>query len=486
MYQRAGSGRQLPAVVHEVRSVRFPHVTAPSLCIVVADGLRPDSLDAAISAGAVPALARLRAEGGAHTITTCFPSVTGLAYAPFLMGKHPADVGLPGMRWIDRTRQRVPIPAHARSYVGYGIKGIDLDMDPTAPTLFELAQPGMSAMSMITRGLPLEQKIARGFWWGARGVRTHFFGNLNDWLQVDREVADIVARRVRAERPRFTLAALMGIDKASHAKGHASAEAARALEVVDTLVERLRSDAQADGIPLRVWVVSDHGHSPVSQHDELADVVRATGEKVIAHPWVIGAKGSVGVMVGGNAMAELYLDPATPRALGWEALAPRWSALADTLLARDSIDLMALPLDRTSCLVRARGRGEARIHATGDGDAWRVTYEHRSGDPLGIAAGTYTRDESWDSSRSGPYPDALVQFAHLAASPRIGDIILSAAPGWDLRARYEPMPHVSTHGAITRDHMRVPLLLDRPPAFEPRRTTDVMHLACEALGVSVV
>ena len=458
-------------------------MTGPSLIIVVADGLRPDTLDAAISAGAVPALARLRAEGGAHTITTCFPSVTGLAYAPFLMGRHPAEVGLPGMRWVDRTRQRVPIPAHARSYVGYGIKGIDKDLDPASPTLFELVRPGMSAMSMITRGLTLEQKIARGFWWGARGVRTHYFGGLRDWLQVDREVADLVARRVRAERPRFTLAALMGIDKASHCNGHASAEAAQALQTVDKLVERLRREARSDGTPLRVWVVSDHGHSPVAQHDELADVVRATGAKVIAHPWAIGARGNVAVMVGGNAMAELYLDPAHPRAEGWEALAPRWATLADTLLARPSTDIMALPLGRDATLVRARDRGEACIRASGAGSDWRVTHEHRSGNPLGIAAGTYDRDEAWHAARDSDYPDALVQFALLTASPRVGDIIISASAGWDLRARYEPMEHVSTHGALTRDHMRVPLLLDRPPLLEPRRTTDVMALACAALGI---
>ncbi len=460
-------------------------MTAPSLCLIVADGLRPDSLDAAIAAGAVPALARLRAEGGAHTITTCFPSVTGLAYAPFLMGKHPAQVGLPGLRWIDRTRQRVPIPAHARSYVGFGIKGIDADLDPAVPTLFELAQPGMSAMSMITRGLPHAQKIARGVWWGARGIRTHYFGTLDDWLQVDRDVADIVARRVRAERPRFTLAALMGIDKASHARGHASAEAAHALEIVDRLVERLRREAHDDGVPLRLWVVSDHGHSPVDQHDELADVVRALGAKVIAHPWVIGARGDVGVMVGGNAMAQLYLDPANPQALGWAALESRWGALANALLARTSIDLIVLPLDRTSCLVRAHDRGEAIVRAEGDADTWRVSYEHRSGDPLGIPAGRYTRDDAWDAACDGPYPDALVQLAHLVASPRIGDIIVSAAPGWDLRARYEPVEHVSTHGALARSHMRVPLLLDRPPLAQLRRTTDIMDMACAALGVNM-
>jgi hypothetical protein len=72
--------------------------------------------------------------------------------------------------------------------------------------------------------------------------------------------------------------------------------------------------------------------------------------------------------------------------------------------------------------------------------------------------------------------------AHLVASPRSGDIILSAARDWDYRARYEPIPHVSSHGALHREHMLVPLLLNRPPVGVPRRTVDVMPSALAALG----
>ena len=31
--------------------------------------------------------------------------------------------------------------------------------------------------------------------------------------------------------------------------------------------------------------------------------------------------------------------------------------------------------------------------------------------------------------------------APVAGAARAGDVILSAAPGWDLRERYEPTPH---------------------------------------------
>jgi hypothetical protein len=91
-------------------------------------------------------------------------------------------------------------------------------------------------------------------------------------------------------------------------------------------------------------------------------------------------------------------------------------------------------------------------------------------------------DEAHASTMETDYPDSIVQIAHLATAPRSGDIILSAARDWDFRARYEPIPHVSSHGALHREHMLVPLLLNRPVAGQPRRTVDVMPSALAALG----
>jgi hypothetical protein len=90
-----------------------------------------------------------------------------------------------------------------------------------------------------------------------------------------------------------------------------------------------------------------------------------------------------------------------------------------------------------------------------------------------------------EATAQSDYPDAIVQIAHLAGAARSGEIILSAARDWDFRARYEPIPHVSSHGALHRDHMAVPLLLNRPATGTPRRTVDVMPSALSALGLPV-
>ena len=56
---------------------------------------------------------------------------------------------------------------------------------------------------------------------------------------------------------------------------------------------------------------------------------------------------------------------------------------------------------------------------------------------------------------------------------------------WDYRAKYEPIPHVSSHGALHREHMLVPLLVNRPVQGLPRRTVDVMPSALKVLGVPI-
>jgi len=227
--------------------------------------------------------------------------------------------------------------------------------------------------------------------------------------------------------------------------------------------------------------VSDHGHAPVHTHEDLAAVVSGTGLRTIAHPWSAGIAPDAAVMVSGNAMAHLYLDLSEVERAWWPALSARHGGLADALLAREAVDLMLLPSSEARCGVRSAQRGTAVVEREG------TTYRYRreSGDPLGIRADFEgSADETFDATRDGNYPDAIVQILSLAGSPRAGDVILSAAPGWDFRKRYEPIPHRSSHGALHRDHMMVPLLLNRAAAGIPRRTTDLFASALDALGVA--
>lgn len=463
-----------------------------SVIILVADGARPDQLAAAMDAGQLPALAALRAEGGLHTVSSAFPSVTGPAYAPFLMGRFPGPIGLPGLRWFDRERRTAAFPHYTRSYVGSEMRKVDRDLDPAAPTLFELAGSSLAALNVIGRGLRRRNRVARGPRFVLRAARTHFSGNVRGWLRIDRDIgADVVRRTVR-DRPEVVFCALTGIDKTSHAEGHDAPVVLEAMRIVDRTAAELRDGLERAGrwAGTHLWIVSDHGHSPVREHEDLAGLLHAWGHGTIAHPWVFGRGRDAAVMVSGNAMAHLYLELDRRTRPWWPELAARWEPLAEGLLARPSIDLLLLPHTPTRCEVRGRGRGAAFVELStpaGDPRRRRFRYLPHTGDPLGLGGEPRDVDEreAYDLCEPGDYPDALVQIAHLAGSARTGEMVLSAARDWDLRSRFEPIPHVSSHGALHREHMLVPLLVNHPVARRPRRTVDVMPSALVALGRNV-
>lgn len=452
--------------------------------ILVADGARADAFDHAFARGELPALARLRVEGGLHPITTVFPSVTGPAYAPFVTGRFPGPIGLPGLRWYDRARERCRRHPHCRSYLGSEMRHMDGDLDAGTPTLFELARSRLGAMSMIGRGARRREHLGRGLRLLARIARAHIRGDVRAWLDIDRIVARSAIDRIRERRPEFSLVALLGLDKTSHASGHDSDDARTALRALDEIVAELRAETERDGRweETHLWIVSDHGHSPVRGHDDVATVVREAGHRVIAHPWVWARRPDAAVMVSGNAMAHIYLELARRERPWWPALRARWEPLAEALLERESVDLLLLPQSTTRCEVRSRARGAALVERVGE----RYAYRPLTGDPLGVGEPPpLDHRESHDALASSDYPDAVVQIAHLAGSARAGEIILSAARGWDFRGRYEPIPHVSTHGALHREHMLVPLLTNHPISRPARRTADLMPSALSVLGLPV-
>lgn len=458
----------------------------PSVVILVADGIRPDTLTASMSAGEVPALARLSADGGLHVVTSVFPSVTGPAYTPFIMGRYPGPVGLPGIRWFDRAASAKSFLPRARSYVGSEFRKVDRDLDPLAPTLFELSESNLAALSVIGRGLRPRDREGHTIGFGLRAARVHFSGNVRGWLAIDRDIGARIARRIRAERPEVAFCALTGIDKTSHAEGHDAPVVRDALRTVDETAAQIRADAERDGRwdAMHLWIVSDHGHSPVRAHEDLAGLIHSWKLGVIAHPWLYGAGRDVAVMVSGNAMAHLYLDLGnrTGARAPWSALAKKWSWLPERLLERESVDLVLIPHEGNCCEVRAKGRGAAHVLM----ERGRYSYRPVTGDPLAIGAhDSLSHDEAYDATVSSDYPDAIVQIAHLAGSARSGEIMLSASRNWDYRAKWEPIPHVSSHGALHREHMQVPLLLNRPASGIPRRTVDVMPSALTAIGRAV-
>lgn len=456
------------------------------LLLVVADGVRPDVLAEEMDAGRAPTLAALRARGSAHTVTTSFPSVTGPAYVPFLMGQHPARVGLPGLRWYDRSRTLRWAPGQSRSYAGIDIWHVDGDVAAHVPTLLEYAQPSLAAMSMIGRGAT-HGRIGRGVGWMLRAAPAHFRGDLQGWRRVERQATAAFLSRFRTVRPRMAVLAILSADKFAHKHGARSAVVRTAIADVDAAVAQALAIASRDGWreSLHVWVTGDHGHDEVTNHEDLHGWLQGEGLRVRAHPQLRVSNPDVVLMVGGNAMAHLYFAPGERERRWWHAHAATWNRLLDRLVERPAIDLLAVNRDAHTVQVRhaAHGAAEVRRHDGPQGTRW--SYVCNDGDPLGLG-GTLRdldADAAWHATQASAYPDALVQLSWLGASSRSGDVIVSAASGWDLRARFEPVPHVSTHGALLREQMLVPLIVDCATTRVPQRTADIVPSALDLLAI---
>jgi hypothetical protein len=453
-----------------------------AVIVLVADGLRPDALDAAIRSGAVPELAAMRDLNGSHVVTTSFPSVTGVSYIPMLTGRHPADLGIPGLRWYDRARRLPALLGHSRSYIGTQLRRIDEDLSPDAPTVFELVGGNaLGAAAVISRGLPRRNRLDRGWRFSARAIRAHVTGDVTRWAALEEELAETLVIRIRRDRPRFVFASFTTGDKAAHTAGADSAGVRGSLELVDHLVRRIREDAERDGrwASLHLWVVSDHGHSPVARHFDLADALRDIGVRVRSHPWTLPDRSEAAVMVSGNSMAHVYLGLGARTRQCWADLAPEWLPRTEAVWSHPAIDLLAWKQAPSSVEVR-RGARRAEIAVGEKG----LSYRLREGNPLGIDPfEDLCHSAAHERTAGSEYPDSVVQLAQLALAERSGDLVVSALPGWDLRRRYEPINHVSSHGALQAAHMLVPLVGNRRLTEKPRRTADLYPAILTALGV---
>lgn len=453
-----------------------------SVIVLVADGLRPDVFDAAIRAGEVPELAALRDASGPNVVTTVFPSVTGVAYVPFLTGMHPAEAGVPGLRWYDRSRALPALIGHARSYVGPQIRMMNADLSPAATTLYERVDGNaLGAESVVTRGLPNGNQLDRGWRYAARVIHAHVTGDVARWSRLEEELAETLVARIRRERPRFAFAAFTSGDKATHAGGAEASGMRRSLRLIDHVAASVRRDAEADGRwgAMHLWMVSDHGHSAVANHMDLAQELRKLGVKVRAHPWTIPDRSEAAVMVSGNSMAHVYLGLDARGRPPWPALSGKWTRIIEPLWSHPAIDLVATKRSATEVEVRRGGaRSEISIGQRG------LCYRTVDGNPLALEPfEDLCEDGVHERTLESPYPDSVAQLARLVLAARSGDLVISASPGWDLRCRYEPIDHVSSHGALHAAHMLVPLVGNRRINERPRRTVDLHRILERDLGL---
>lgn len=455
---------------------------------VLADGVRPDVLQALAESGELPNISRyLMAEGSYYEGVTVLPSVTNVAYIPMLTGQYPGTADIPGSRWVDKSRftaGKLFLKGH-RSYLGPTNSRFTGDMSTGAETLYELCRDSLAVRSDIHRGLPSNRNRAQGISLLGSFV-SHYTkrGDFVDWIALKSLMGAL--GRMNGDLPRLVFLPLFDVDTAAHAHGPHHRRTIAAYRRIDAAVGKIVDRLRRLGIWERTHFLmsSDHGHTETKVHLGLRRLLSDMGYKVFEHPNIYSRGVDAAVMVSGNSFANIYLASKGEweRPLAGHELEGEHRRLLTALCRREEIEWIAFRMDGDATKIMSDS-GRALLDKVGD----HYTYDYEGSDPLrlGLAHGRVSESEALSVTIETEFPDALEQIWQLFTSRRTGDIIVTSKPGYDLRGRRELPEHHSSHGALCREHMRVPILSNRPLSHEgPARTVDLFATIAESLGLS--
>jgi len=445
------------------------------LVLVVVDAMKPAMLERAIAAGRAPAMARIRAEG-AYTgeCAAAFPSVTPVCAATITTGVGPDRHHIPSMNWFSRdegryieygssfsaSRQFGVLRSLTDTVYRMNAEHLSKDVETVFESLDDVDLRTAGTTYLIYRGrheheVSNESALARiatstFFRRTIKGPTELFYADLYASRKTgcrgqlglpgarDQHTGCVGSYLVEHDLFDFMLFSLPDNDAYSHRNGpHAQVSS---LAAADRQLERLMHAAGGPDEFLERYAVvicSDHSQAPVEERIRL-DL--ALADFTVATP-----------SPSRSAEAEVALCPAQRSAMIY-ALDPDRTAdtVARSLEALAEVDGVDLAIWRSGAgageaVIRSR-RGELRFTAGGElsdarGERWSVTGE------LGVL-----RAEIQDGRiLSTEYPDALARVWSALHCPNAGDVLLSAAPGYEF-VDWGGSDHVGggSHGSLHR------------------------------------
>jgi len=422
---------------------------AKKLVLAVIDSVKPAMLDRAIEEGRVPALKALRDRGSyVRNCLSTFPSVTPVASATIATGVGPAEHFIPSMNWYHRGEERyVEYGSSFQATRAFGVVRSLYDtvynmnmahLTRARRTVFEhLDDAGLRTACttwLIYRGRhrhapSVDSRLSRvakaaQFRHAVWGAKELFYADIFDSRntgctstlglpgQRDQHTGCVGAYLVENDLFDFLLFSLPDNDTHSHRYGpeaqvRSLAEADRALE----RIMHVAGGAEAFLDDHAVIVMSDHSQTEVQGRVNL--VQGLSGWRVLTPSDPAPEEADLAVCPAARS-AMVYLlneDGEVGRVL-------------EDLLAIDGVDLV-VRREGDEAIVRSP-RGEVRFSPDGElsdlrGATWSVEGDRRVLS-LSVADGRVT---------SAAYPDPLGRLWSALTSPYAGDLLVSAAPGWE-------------------------------------------------------
>jgi hypothetical protein len=424
------------------------------LILIVIDGLTPSMFEAAVGDGRFPALSFLAERGSYGRAVSTFPSLTPVCLSSIATGAHPDVHRIPHLVWFDREHERVVeygssfaavrAAGMARSLLDTIINMNRIHLGTDAVTVYEaLEDAGFTTAAInITcyRGRTPHLPTLPGLTIPAFGPRRFFFYNLFEsdptgaplavfgraQGSIDAYAAAVGRWLVTRDGFDFLVYYLPDYDFASHL--HGPDEAFEALARSDAAVGALLDAAGGPDEFLdryAVIVCSDHGQTHVDDHVRLEATFADRSDVLVT---------------ASNRAGMIYRRPGC------------------ALDARE----LALRLDREAA-------AETVLFLEGDEAVAR-----RDGEE---ARFTGTDGELFD------YPDGAARSWAALRNPNAGDVIVSAAPGFefaDLAGRHHTGG--GSHGSLRRGDSDVPMLTVGIEAL-PQSIVDIAPLVLEHFGV---
>jgi hypothetical protein len=422
--------------------------------LIVVDGMTPAAFERAVEGGRAPALSFLAEHAEYRQATSVFPSLTPVCLTSIATGAGPGVHHIPSLVWWNRGERRIveygsSFPALRAAGLSQSLLDTIFNMNakhlsPQAVTIFEALEDAglVTAAVNITcyRGRHRYLPVLPGVNRAAYGPRRFFFYGL---FESDRTGAPLSIRSRRGGSIDAYAAAvgrwlvtrdgfdfltyyLSGYDFASHEGGPDGAAAQRALEQIDLAIGALFEAAGGPDEFLERYAVvllSDHGQTNVERVARLQEPFAD-----LPHEVVVAASNRAGQVY---LLPEARVEPAE--------LARRLDGFA-------AVD------------VSLRREGDEVVARRDGADAPVEKLEH---------------------------PDAAWRGRSALANPNAGELLVSAAEGWEL-VDLGGQHHAGggSHGSLLAGDSVVPLLtIGLGP--EVRRITDVAPAVIEHFGVAV-
>jgi arylsulfatase A-like enzyme len=489
-----------------------------------ADGVGADTLAEYDRQGLLPNIHKYLIARGVSVRSACasLPTITYANNASFNTGLLPGHHQLTGNAWFDRNVLIYQNYSYVKSY-------LQADDDLAAPTIHEMlaGQATAAILTPIHRGatFTFENFTSAGVAW--------IMGDLDtvDHLTTLRFTEIATAANADGRWPVFILAYYSSPDVVYHHHNGTKTYHEIVLDL-DDQVGHLCQSLEKAGLLEKTYLmfVSDHGVVPTENHVPLGEYFRKTlGVPAVTDDYgefhsyddrlAHFAPARVVVVAGGDRHCAIHLRagdhwwqrpteeeidgfaakfgaPASPEAKGaTPTTAPTTTApaqtLPDMLAALPATDLVFVHLSSDSLRVQTAAGMGVLERTRADGKKlyrYRVT---RGADPLGYAGhpatatlmdGAFHPGDAWfQASLGSPRPDVLVQMLELNDSPRAGDIIVFARPGWDFGRH-----NFGGHGGLTREEIFVPWLIAGPglppgATLDGARTVDILPTMLDLL-----